>query len=156
MMLPDSHFVWLTEGTPPPTLESFLVEPSELWAQHGSAIVAAWARKHPGTRPHAWWPYDAPGPRQRLGGKGTPCHEALSAYTPEYVFGIPRHWVGRSMAASYRSLKIAIKCQAFSEKNPPVYESQATYLKRHGLLAAHEAELARFDPEPLPEAYWPD
>jgi hypothetical protein len=35
-----------------------------LWAEHGDAIVAEHVAKYPGTRPHRWWQYSAPEPRQ--------------------------------------------------------------------------------------------
>ncbi|HXH05749.1 MAG TPA: hypothetical protein VNI83_04075 [Vicinamibacterales bacterium] len=31
-----------------------------LWREWGEAILAAWIRERPGTRPWAWWQFDAP------------------------------------------------------------------------------------------------
>jgi hypothetical protein len=63
-----------------------------LWRAHRAEMLPLWTQDHPGTRPWAWWRIDAPEPRRRLGGGGTPCHEVL-ADEPEYDFGVPARWV---------------------------------------------------------------
>jgi len=102
-----------------------------------STIMRDWNK--PGCRPYAWWLYDAPRgtfpgayydgrfpePRLQLGGTGCPLHEALSYYPIEY-FGI-WNWFG-------------------DPDNPPTFETQFEYLKRHELLLPDEEE-------PLPEPY---
>jgi hypothetical protein len=40
----------------------------ELWVLSRGDVLPGWVRAHPGTRPPAWWRFDAPGPRQRVGG----------------------------------------------------------------------------------------
>jgi hypothetical protein len=45
----------------------------------------------------------------------TPAHE-VQATGPTFAYGIPTVWVG------------------LDEDDPPIFESQAAYLKRHGLL----------------------
>src|SRR5678815_4034703 len=57
-----------------------------LWRAHADEIVAEHVAEYLGTRPRRWWDYDAPEPRQRLGGIGTPCHEVL-AHRPAYELG---------------------------------------------------------------------
>ena len=57
--------------------------------------------------------------RQASGGTGTPAHE-VQAVVPSFEYGLPAVWVG------------------LDEDDPPVFESEATYLKRHGLLLAGE------------------
>jgi hypothetical protein len=69
-----------------------------------------------------------PQPRKRTGGTGTPAYEVQSV-GPAFAYGIPTVWVG------------------LDEDNPPVFESQAAYLKRHGLLLAGEKRRADFEPE---------
>jgi hypothetical protein len=112
-----------------------------LWRLHGARIVAEWIEKHPGTRPTFWWRFDAPRwrptnerfarcyyvkqgelpePRRRLGGTGTPACERL-AYAPAWPLGIPTDWD-----------------IDFDANDPPMYEAQASYLKRHRLLAPGE------------------
>ncbi|HET8903655.1 MAG TPA: hypothetical protein VFN16_06655 [Saccharospirillum sp.] len=34
------------------------------WQRHREKIIAAWIIEYPGTRPYAWWKFDAPGPRE--------------------------------------------------------------------------------------------
>lgn len=111
-------------------------ELAALWAEHGDRIVAEYIALYPGQRPDRWWQYDAPRiavgtypgcfwdgklaePRKRLGGVGTPSHEAYNI-VPSYPFGIPSSWVD------------------IDPENPPMYESQAAYLERLGMLLAGE------------------
>lgn len=128
-----------------------------LWIAHRAAILAHWIQDKPGTRPAMWWRYDAPRlapellgrwartvyaprlieTRRKLRGNGKPLHEAL-LIAPAHDYGIPV-WFGEP-------------------DNPPVFESQHAYLKRHGLL--HPAErraVAEPAPHPLriePEKRW--
>ena len=107
-----------------------------------------WIAKRPGTRPTMWWRFDAPrwepsekwapfsslvsrlpDPRLRLGGTGTPAFETI-AVAPSWPLGIPDYW-----------------CDDFDQADPPVYESQAAYLKRHGLVLPGEVVTAK-DREP--------
>jgi len=128
-----------------------------LWREHRAAILARWIQTKSGTRPKYWWWFDAPRlapaklgrwaatvdaprliePRRLLRGSGKPLHEALLV-TPAHNYGIPV-WFG-------------------DPDNPPVFESQHAYLKRHGLQ--HPAErrpIAEPFPHPLriePEKRW--
>lgn len=157
-MLPDSHFVWLTTGEPPKnTLDAFLLEPRDLWAQHGPEIIKAWARKHPGTRPHAWWAYEALESRWRVGGTGTPDFVALAAIVPQHAYGIPVRWISAATIRLYRQkLGIKLRADPFDAKDPPTFEAEGEFLRRHGLLAAHEAERVDLAPEILPRDFWPE
>ena len=123
-----------------------------LWTEFRSRILAEWIKTKPGTRPAMWWRYDSPRfssenlpeplrrwsrtvladrliqPRWKLRGEGKPLH-AERAYVPRYHYGIPA-WLG-------------------DPDNPPVFETQRVYLKRHGLLLP--AERGRFaEPYPHP------
>jgi hypothetical protein len=118
---------------------------ARLWQAHGAAVLEKWIEKSPGTRPTMWWRFSAPRweptgrhvgwyyvaelpePRKRLGGTGTPACETM-AYVPSWPTGLPEEWA-----------------DDFDELDPPVYESQASYLKRHGLL--EKGELKRLNPE---------
>lgn len=83
---------------------------------------------------------------------GTPCAQVL-AYLPEYHLGIPVRWVGDS------ALDRGIKAERFDPEDPPTFESQAAFLKRHGLLARGEAlqlPTHALDPETLPRDLWPE
>jgi hypothetical protein len=106
-----------------------------VWRAHKSEILPDFIRAHPGQRPWAWWRYDAPEPRRRLGGVGTPCHEVL-AYEPEYDFGVPARWVTARMVEHYR--EGGFRGVAIDPRDPPRFESEPSYLRRHELLLTEE------------------
>lgn len=83
------------------------------WRLFREQILALWTKYKPGTRPWAWWHYDAPGSRLRLGGEGIACGEKTR-------FGVPCRW------------------ENIARDNPPLYESEAAFLSRYGLLADKE------------------
>jgi len=110
------------------------------WEDARDSIMQKW--NLPGCRPFAWWVYDAPRlpigtfpgcyydgklpePRRYLSGAGKPRHEQF-CYAPSQHFGI-WSWYG-------------------DPDNPPKFETQFDYLKRHGLLLPGEDE-------PLPERH---
>jgi hypothetical protein len=154
----------------------------DLWLLHGEAIVAEWVKRHPGTRPSCWWRWTAPRqpvgthpgwyydgelpePRRRLGGVGTPKHEVL-AYSPEFAYGVPTWWVTQSEADLYNGRGPCPLTRRDGTEHregdftglppdpldPPTFESEAAYLRRHGLLLPGEArrlKAADFEPETL-------
>ncbi len=154
---------------------------AEKWEEARDLTLPEWIEKHPGTRPYAWWIADAPRwndpyegvffhgtmpePRQRLGGTGTPNYEVL-AYVPYFSFGIPDSWLdqwsvdyyngrakdinGNPIGTEYKEGDL--KGIAIDENDPPVFESQASYLKRHGLLTASEKRALK----KMPEAWQPE
>jgi hypothetical protein len=114
-----------------------------LWHEHSDEIVAEHVADNPGTRPARWWKYDAPRsplgtysgcgydgelpePRKRLGGTGRPAYE-VKCFMPTFQYGVPDIWVG------------------IDEDDLPIYESEAAYLKRHGLLLAGEGRRCDFE-----------
>ncbi len=134
----------------------------ELWEAHGESIVDEHAAEFPGTRPARWWQFDAPRsprgtylecfydgalcePRERLGGIGTPQHEVL-CYVPAFAFGIPAGWIDEGLVAYYGP---AFKGVAIDPEDPPLFESHASYLGRHGLfLPGERKRLTKADWEP--------
>lgn len=119
------------------------------WLEHRRAIITDWIKTKQGTRPAMWWRYEAPRldpeqlgrwsrtvlaprliqTRRKLRGEGKPLHEALN-FAPAHHYGIPA-WFG-------------------DPDNPPVFESQHAYLKRHGLLLpAERRKIAEPYPHPL-------
>ena len=128
-----------------------------LWMEHRKEVLADWIAANPGTRPSLGWRYEAPrldasalgrwsrtvmAPRliklrRKLRGEGQPLHEVLN-YVPAHDFGIPA-WCG-------------------NPADPPTFEPQRTYLKRHGLLlTADRRPIAEPVPHPLriePFARW--
>jgi hypothetical protein len=105
-------------------------EKNQIIASCRDVILAEWIRQRPGTRPDFWWRKEAPEKtRRRIGGV------VGSAYVAEEDFhhGIPSICV--------------------DPKNPPKYESEAAFLKRHSLLTPAEKQslkLKDFAPESVP------
>jgi hypothetical protein len=141
-------------------------ELAALWDEHGADIVADHVAEYPGTRPARWWTYSAPRspigtypgcnfdgelpePRLRLGGIGTPLSEC-SAHVPAFEFGLPIYWPGPSDVAGEFRLPRAV---AIGPGDPPRFESQAAYLRRHRLFLTGEARRLTaedYQPETLP------
>ncbi len=99
--------------------------------------------------------------RLRLGGVGTPRHECL-AYSPSFSYGIPDSWLTPDEVELYSGRRRDVHGElipigrsdfagkAIDPKNPPVFESQASYLDRHGLLTSEEKRRLRprdYEPE---------
>ena len=122
----------------------------KVWDELNSEIIAAWISKHPATRPSLWWEFDSPGHRERVGGIGTVQSDVL-AVVPHYEFGIPTGWVSKFLEDYFNGRKVDIhgqkigtnnegdfKGKAIDPRDPPRFESQGTYLRRHGLLSESE------------------
>jgi len=133
------------------------------WRAHKTALLRQWVGKHPGTRPWAWWRFDAPRctslpghapdhwcfqgqslpePRRRVKGTGDPEYEHWDSM-PRLPFGIPLDFVD-----AYGADEVGV--DAFDPDDRPRYEAQAAYLERHGLLAAgerHQLRAADYEPE---------
>lgn len=118
-----------------------------LWKQHGESVLARWRDTHPGTRPALWWRHNAPRqplgvypgcfwdgtlpiPRARTGGVGTPLQE-VSGYVPRTYLGVPIDW---ALAEDQPE----VPAIAVDTRNPPLFESQASWLHRLDLLGAGE------------------
>jgi hypothetical protein len=151
-----AHWAILTDAPLPADANPFTALDAEsydvmrlLWEDYRAGILADWIKTRPGTRPAMWWRYDAPRldpsqlgrwsrtvvaprlieTRRKLRGDGKPLHEALN-YAPSHDYGIPA-WFG-------------------DPDNPPVFESQHAYLRRHGLLLpAERRPVAEPFPHPL-------
>jgi hypothetical protein len=146
--LTDMQWKYLTDQPMPWNMETFALRigysanVEQLWDQHRDVILAEHVKENPGTRPALWWQYDAPRQpngtmpgwwcdgklpelRKRLGGTGTPISPVNISY------GISDVW------------------HDIDDNDPPTFESQATYLKRHGLFLAGEERRADFEPEAL-------
>lgn len=130
------------------TTDQYFTSPErlrEVWEELRGEVLAAWIEKRPGTRPLRWWEYDAPELRRRLGGCGDPISEVL-ADAPHYDRGIPAQWLTSEDANMYDDAlrnhthkRLAV---VFDPKNPPTFESEATYLDRLGLLIPEERDHA--------------
>jgi hypothetical protein len=147
----------------------------EQWRLVRDHIIEAWAREHPGTRPSHWWRYDAPkepvvthcasayeaAQRRRLGGTGSAKHEVLNN-APHFSLGVPTGWLTRweidlfsgrvrGMDGEPIGKRRRFKGKAPDPVDPPVFESEAAYLKRHNLLLPSEAKRLTAE-DYLPEA----
>ena len=133
------------------------------WGMFRTRILLDWVDHHPCTRPWAWWRFDAPSwerksntawfngtlpePRYRLSGAGTPSYEVL-CYKPRFEKGIPMDWVGQQLIDCYKRMpKSTFRAVALRKKDPLIYESEASYLDRFGLLT--EAEEIFLEEHPL-------
>jgi hypothetical protein len=120
------------------------------WRRLRGDLLAPFVHGHPGQRPAAWWKYDSPRDpeyvgtrdevcspdlRQRVGGSGRPMREVYpGVYFDPGSFGIPHCW------------------QDVDPADPPLVESEPSYLRRHGLLEPGEAKRLgpeAFDPVPV-------
>jgi hypothetical protein len=88
------------------------------------------------------------------------------AYKPIYSYGLPSIWITEEQVRYYsgiaadihgnpigdRYLNSDFKGVAIDSEDPPIFEAQATYLKRHGLFLAGEQRLlkkADWEAEPI-------
>ncbi len=154
----------------------------ELWEELGEGIVAEWVAERPGTRPSCWWCWSAPRaaeyqdlrgglpmPRLRLGGVGTPQSEVLCV-VPRLHLGLPIDWITAWEADYYNGRALDIHGNRIGSSykegdfdgvapdpsDPPRYESEASYLKRHDLLLPGERKrLSAQDFEPECIAFEP-
>lgn len=104
-------------------------------------------------------------PRRRLGGRGTPLFEVLNV-APMFRTGIPVEWVTPFDQAYYNGRARDVRGEPIGSEyhegdfagvapdpdDPPIFESEAAYLARHGLMSAAERRRltpAAFEPEAL-------
>jgi len=106
-------------------------ETREGWKTCRADILQKWARYRPCKRPWAWWRYDSPEPRKRLGGKGSPYYEVMG-WVHELSFGLPDRWALPIHIERYG------RGEVFDPNDPPIFESEAAFLERHNLLSALE------------------
>lgn len=127
----------------------------EVWDELRDEVVAEWIRENPGTRPALWWKYDAPEPRQRVGGAGDDISEVL-AYAPRSNRGIPVQWFTSEEVALFgktvRNHEHGRAPVALDPDDPPRFESEAAYLDRRGLLTTPERRRLDVSGWPKPEA----
>lgn len=119
------------------------------WESVGADLTAECIKRSPGSRPWAWWRFDAPEPRRRVGGRGTLRNEVFAGWKIALVFGVPRHitnWINGA------DVRVGADAIPLDPKNPPTFESQATFLRRLGLLVSGEERritAAAWEPEAI-------
>jgi hypothetical protein len=116
---------------------SAIGQQEKLWPVYEEIVVLRWIAGAPGTRPRLWWKYSAPELRQIIAGHGEP----LDLDVRNSHFGIPTKW------------------KWIDPGDPPLFEAQAVYLRRHKFCIANESRRLRkrshFNPDPVPREYWP-
>lgn len=104
----------------------------KIWKSHRDKVLADFIRKYPGHRPWVWWEFNALESRKQISGKGVVSWERYPAIKPLYSYGAPGSWY------------------EIDESDPPFYESEATFLKRHDILTLSEKKkLKSHDFEPV-------
>lgn len=136
-----NDLAFLNDETPENSFTQFKPDAywRQLWEEYGDQITQKWAQSYPGTRPEHWWKYSAPRlpveehgdwadcfftrdliqSRQKLSGSGVAAYTFMNV-VPRWELGIPS-WM-----------------EEVDRDDPPVWESQLAYLKRHGLLLPGE------------------
>lgn len=110
------------------------------WERVRDAIVAAWIEEHPGTRPWAWWEWDAPTKLVNANPDAAKDRRRKVSGSGEKTAGV--------YGFGHRGFYDVIP------DDPPQVESEAGYLLRHGLLEPEEkARLQVADYSPV-EGYW--
>jgi hypothetical protein len=132
--------------------------PSTYWSPAEEEVLEEWIETRPGTRPLCWWRWSAPRqpvgtypglyfdgqlcqPRLRLGGTGTLSSDVI-AMVPRFERGLPLDWLHDRYCEHHA-------CAPFDPEDPPIFESEAAYLDRLGLLLPGEKQrikLAAFKP----------
>jgi hypothetical protein len=116
----------------------------ELVEQYGDRFLAEYIAEHPGRRPAWWWALreldnGEPLLRQRVGGVGVPWGDHQMSHGRPIVFVTEKNktwWPGAPGPA-------------IDPANPPLIESQATFLARHDMFVRGEREkLAEDDYSP--------
>ena len=145
----------------------------EVWDAIRDELLPQWVKERPGSRPSWWFLFDpecpritaediqrhgwegryflelVPDLRRRLGGIGDPSylHYALS---PHFDRGVPHRFITSSDVEWHREEGEEFAGVPFNPKDPPIYESQAAYLNRLGLLTPTERRrLGKKDFEPV-------
>jgi hypothetical protein len=97
----------------------------ELWQEWHTELLALHIGCFPGSRPYAWWNYEAPEPRQRIDGLPHPFTDVrYPAHSKVLSYGKPRY----------------LFVLGDEEEE---FESQADYLKRLKLLTGEELRRLR-------------
>jgi hypothetical protein len=156
------------DSTDPSDLRSFAI-----WDTCRDEVLELWARERAGHRPKFWWRHEAPAEpvlwhgrdhggkyaqRQRLGGTGLPEWECGLATGPWYEWGLPQCWMKQETIDVYALMDFQKNRPphkwpdgaAYNRDDPPIFESQASFLKRHRLLLPGEERRltpADFEPE---------
>lgn len=81
VLLGEGHCL-ITGAVPSPETDEGMAEIRRIWRDCRESFIARWIDKHPGTRPWAWWQFDAPDEPLRVVGErhGMKQHEPQADY----------------------------------------------------------------------------
>ncbi len=156
----DEVLKWYREHKP-------CTRPGPWWKRDApQELVAGYDEEYQQLWPESYQLHGLQGHRLRIGGTGTPSFEVLNR-APDFHLGIPTGWITQWDADYYNGRSVDIHGNktgnytegdfsgvAIDPDDPPLFESQAAYLQRHGLLEKTEVAYLRKHQELLePEIY---
>lgn len=103
-------------GQPDPDLAAVRIA----WERLRDRLLGDYVDQFPGRRPHGWWLVDAPAPRRKMIAGPSRLYVDRRGWLNRWWFGVPCVFGGDDF------------------KTPVVFESQAVYLARYGLLLDSE------------------
>ncbi|MFA9477109.1 hypothetical protein ACERK3_02260 [Phycisphaerales bacterium AB-hyl4] len=107
------------------------------WEVLRDDLLPEWIADHPGTRPWAWWRYDAPERRQRVDGPPHPFDNPERIEHIEHIASKPKA-AGDYKQAMYRLYYGRPASLCVLDDFHAVYETEVEYLSRLDLLTADE------------------
>ncbi len=139
--LQDSWLKYLLTGEEPKLdIRFFILKEKgkeKLCDLYKGAILPRWIKKYPWTRPFAWWEFDAPRNKKRK----PEIHKGHEKYFPK----VRKMVNGRGKLYSGLFYRFGVPCDwaEIDTADPPLYETEGVYLKRHGLLTKEEEKLMK-------------
>jgi hypothetical protein len=139
----DAEWKYLSDVPLPESFELLNLEMNfkgnieQLWNQNRDVILAEHVKETPGTRPSMWWRDAAP----RLP-MGTFPGWSVDGTVPQMRLQLS----GTPVAADWTHFRYGLPSWKTDDKIR-VFESQAAYLKRHGLFFDGEEKRSDFEPE---------
>lgn len=107
------------------------------WVLYRDQILADWVTKHPGTRPWAWWQFDATARREPVDGSQHPFDRSeRKRYAAKWQRLYPKR--------DLRLFELLYGMPAISLGERCTFETEAQYLTRLNLLLPGEAESLKY------------
>ena len=133
-------------GTDGPSGECNVDAMHAAWLDLRDKLLRQWIAEQPGTRPYAWWRFDAPEPRRRIDGKPHPFEN------PERRARVKRWkqegftWTAHRAYLLYFGIPTSLIVRDDFEAE---YETVREYLKRRSWLSDSEREELEHECNPL-------
>lgn len=109
------------------------------WKAFRVELLREWVAEHPGTRPWAWWRFDAPELRRRVDGRRHPFFSAKRAERVARL--ITRPDAADDLREQLNSTSFGVPCAHVC-----VDDAQALYETEHDFLARHDMLLPGEEP----------